>query len=117
MFERKSLELRVGDSLRMTKTQKQAGHTAHEQYRVQALRDNGEVVLRSAAGEKVIEPGKVPATFRKSADTHAGHYHGPAAPEIWRNSQQVNPPEFLKEKTEPYEKTRKTGGSDAGHWH
>ncbi|ASN18264.1 conjugal transfer protein TraI (plasmid) [Pantoea ananatis] len=61
VFERKSLELRVGDSLRMTKTQKQAGHTAHEQYRVQALRDNGEVVLRSAAGEKVIEPGKVTA--------------------------------------------------------
>ncbi len=61
VFERKSLELRVGDSLRMTKTQKQAGHTAHEQYRVQALRDNGEVVLRNEAGEKVIEPGKVTA--------------------------------------------------------
>ncbi|WP_246873555.1 conjugative transfer relaxase/helicase TraI domain-containing protein, partial [Pantoea ananatis] len=45
----------------LTKTQKQAGHTAHEQYRVQALRDNGEVVLKNAAGEKVIEPGKVTA--------------------------------------------------------
>ncbi|WP_432369504.1 MobF family relaxase (plasmid) [Pantoea allii] len=61
VFERQHIELRVGDSVRMNKTQKAAGHAAHEQYRVQALRDNGEVVLKNAAGEKVIEPGTVTA--------------------------------------------------------
>ncbi|WP_324022105.1 conjugative relaxase (plasmid) [Pantoea sp. JZ29] len=61
VFERQHIELRVGDSVRMNKTQKAAGHVAHEQYRVEALRENGEVVLKNAAGEKVIEPGTVTA--------------------------------------------------------
>ncbi|WP_273759504.1 MobF family relaxase [Pantoea ananatis] len=61
VFERQHIELRVGDSVRMNKTQKAAGHAAHEQYRVEALRENGEVVLKNAAGEKVIEPGTVTA--------------------------------------------------------
>lgn len=57
VFERREIELREGDSVRMSKTQKQAGHDAHEQYRVETLRDNGEVVLKNAGGEKVITPG------------------------------------------------------------
>ncbi|MCH9300014.1 MobF family relaxase [Pantoea allii] len=61
VFERQHIELRVGDSVRMNKTQKAAGHAAHEQYRVEALHENGEVVLKNAAGEKVIEPGTVTA--------------------------------------------------------
>jgi conjugative relaxase-like TrwC/TraI family protein len=56
VFERREIELREGDSVRMSKTQKQAGHDAHEQYRVETLRDNGEVVLKNASGEKVITP-------------------------------------------------------------
>lgn len=58
VFERREIELREGDSVRMSKTQKQAGHDAHEQYRIETLRDNGEVVLKNAGGEKVITPGK-----------------------------------------------------------
>ncbi|RKT89547.1 conjugative relaxase-like TrwC/TraI family protein [Rahnella aquatilis] len=57
VFEWREIELREGDSVRMSKTQKQAGHDAHEQYRVEKLRDNGEVVLKNAGGEKVITPG------------------------------------------------------------
>jgi len=57
VFQRREIELREGDSVRMSKTQKQAGHDAHEQYRVETLRDNGEVVLKNAGGEKVITPG------------------------------------------------------------
>jgi len=58
VFERREIELREGDSVRMSKTQKQAGHDAHEQYRIETLRDNGEVVLKNAGGEKVITPGR-----------------------------------------------------------
>ncbi|MBK5017670.1 MobF family relaxase [Pantoea sp. S62] len=57
VFWQQTLELRTGDSVRMTKTQRQAGHAAHEQYRVTALHDNGNVVLKGASGEKVISPG------------------------------------------------------------
>lgn len=57
VFRKETLELRTGDSIRMNKTQRQAGHAAHDQYRVAALRENGEVVLQGAAGEKVISPG------------------------------------------------------------
>ncbi|PKE27587.1 conjugal transfer protein TraI [Rahnella sp. AA] len=56
VFNHRDIELREGDSVRMSKTQKQAGHDAHEQYRVATLRDNGEVVLKNAGGEKVITP-------------------------------------------------------------
>lgn len=58
VFERREIELREGDSVRMSKTQKQAGHDAHEQYRVEALRDNGEIVLKNADGKKVITPDR-----------------------------------------------------------
>ncbi|MDE8558907.1 MobF family relaxase [Pantoea vagans] len=57
VFWQQTLELRTGDSIRMTKTQRQAGHAAHEQYRVTALHDNGNVVLKGTSGEKVISPG------------------------------------------------------------
>ena len=61
VFRKETLELRTGDSIRMNKTQRQAGHAAHDQYRVSALRENGEVVLQGAAGEKVISPGDTQA--------------------------------------------------------
>lgn len=56
VFETRSIELRTGDSVRLSKTQKQAGHAAHEQYRVEELRDTGEIVLRNSSGVKVIDP-------------------------------------------------------------
>jgi len=56
VFETRSIELRTGDSVRLSKTQKQAGHAAHEQYRVEELRDTGEIVLRNGSGVKVIDP-------------------------------------------------------------
>lgn len=55
IFETRSIELRTGDSVRLSKTQKQAGHAAHEQYRVEELRGNGEIVLRNASGVKVTQ--------------------------------------------------------------
>ncbi|ORM90098.1 conjugative transfer relaxase/helicase TraI [Pantoea cypripedii] len=61
VFERREIELREGDSVRLNKTQKQAGHAAHEQYRVAALRENGEIVLQNREGEKVIDPKAVTA--------------------------------------------------------
>ncbi|MEN4718090.1 MobF family relaxase [Pantoea agglomerans] len=67
VFETRSIELRTGDSVRLSKTQKQAGHAAHEQYRVEELRDNGEIVLRNAGGLKIIDPA---ATF---ADRHVDY--------------------------------------------
>ncbi|MGC0982796.1 plasmid replication initiator RepA [Pantoea agglomerans] len=57
VFWQQTLELRTGDSIRMTKTQRQAGHAAHEQYQVAALHNNGDVVLKGTSGEKVISPG------------------------------------------------------------
>ncbi|WP_238697694.1 conjugative transfer relaxase/helicase TraI domain-containing protein [Pantoea agglomerans] len=56
VFETRAIELRTGDSVRLSKTQKQAGHAAHEQYRVEELRDTGEIVLRNGSGVKVIDP-------------------------------------------------------------
>lgn len=56
VFEHREIELRTGDSVRLSKTQKQAGHAAHEQYRVDELRENGEIVLRNGSGVKVIDP-------------------------------------------------------------
>ncbi|PQK95191.1 conjugal transfer protein TraI [Pantoea ananatis] len=61
VFEKREISLSEGDSVRLNKTQKQAGHAAHEQYRVAALRENGEILLTNQSGEKVIHPGAVTA--------------------------------------------------------
>jgi hypothetical protein len=52
VFRQEKLELRTGDSIRMSKTRRDMGHAAHEQYRVSALRDNGDIVLSGAAGRR-----------------------------------------------------------------
>ena len=41
VFRKETLELRTGDSIRMNKTQRQAGHAAHDQYRVRGRRIRG----------------------------------------------------------------------------
>jgi hypothetical protein len=51
----------VPETASMSKTWRDMGHAAHEQYRVSALRDNGDIVLSGAAGEKVINPGEIQA--------------------------------------------------------
>ncbi|WP_416414474.1 MobF family relaxase [Pantoea sp. App145] len=61
VFRQETLELRAGDSVRMSKTQRQAGHAAHDQYRVSQVRDNGEIVLSGSTGDKVISPGDTQA--------------------------------------------------------
>ncbi|QMV54197.1 MobF family relaxase [Ewingella americana] len=61
VFERREIELREGDFVRTSKTQKQAGHAAHEQYRVEQLKDNGEIVLKNQDGEKIVDPARVQA--------------------------------------------------------
>jgi len=61
VFERREIELREGDFVRTSKTQKQAGHAAHEQYRVDQLKDNGEIVLKNQDGEKIVDPARVQA--------------------------------------------------------
>ena len=61
VFERREIELREGDLVRTSKTQKQAGHAAHEQYRVEQLKDNGEIVLKNQDGEKIVDPARVRA--------------------------------------------------------
>jgi conjugative relaxase-like TrwC/TraI family protein len=61
VFERREIELREGDFVRTSKTQKQAGHAAHEQYRVEQLKDNGEIVLKNQDGEKTVDPKRLQA--------------------------------------------------------
>jgi hypothetical protein len=67
VFEERKIELRTGDSVRLSKTQKQAGHAAHELYRVEELRPGGEIVLRNSSGIKVIDPA------RTTADRHVDY--------------------------------------------
>ena len=67
VFEERKIELRSGDSVRLSKTQKQAGHAAHELYRVEELRPGGEIVLRNSSGIKVIDPA------RTTADRHVDY--------------------------------------------
>lgn len=56
VFERQSLGVREGDSLRFNKTQKAAGHSAHEQYRVEKVGNDGTLTLRNAAEVKTLRP-------------------------------------------------------------
>ena len=67
VFNSREIELRTGDKVRFNKTQKHAGHAAHEEYRVEALRDNGEIVLRNGNGDKILTPRSV------VADRHLDH--------------------------------------------
>ena len=57
VFTRGTLEVREGDSLRFDKTQKAAGHLAHENYRVEKVEENGRITLKNDRETKVIDPG------------------------------------------------------------
>lgn len=56
VFERGRLGVREGDSLRFNKTQKAAGHSAHEQYRVEKVKEDGTLTLRSGTEMKTLHP-------------------------------------------------------------
>ncbi|MBD8108942.1 MobF family relaxase [Erwinia persicina] len=56
VFERGEIGVREGDSLRFNKTQKAAGHSAHEHYRVEKVKEDGTLTLRSASEVKIVRP-------------------------------------------------------------
>lgn len=59
LFTRGSMEVRAGDQLRFTATDRDRGQAGNQRYTVEAVKDNGDVVLNSTAGRKVINPKEV----------------------------------------------------------
>jgi len=56
LFNRSQMEVRAGAEVRFTLTDRNRGQTANTRYTVESVRDNGDVVLKGAAGTKVINP-------------------------------------------------------------
>ncbi|WP_317474225.1 conjugative transfer relaxase/helicase TraI domain-containing protein, partial [Cronobacter sakazakii] len=54
-----SMEVRAGDQLRFTATDRERGQAGNQKYTVEAVKDNGDVVLNGTAGRKVINPKEV----------------------------------------------------------
>lgn len=61
LFTRAKIPVRTGAELRFTATDRELGQTANQRFTVEAIRENGEMVLRGAAGTKVINPNEVRA--------------------------------------------------------
>ncbi|WP_024548197.1 conjugative transfer relaxase/helicase TraI [Siccibacter turicensis] len=61
LFTRAKIPVRTGTELRFTATDREQGQTANQRYTVDTIRENGEMVLRGAAGTKVINPNEVRA--------------------------------------------------------
>ncbi|EOB9995976.1 conjugative transfer relaxase/helicase TraI domain-containing protein [Cronobacter sakazakii] len=59
LFTRSSMEVRAGDQLRFTATDRERGQAGNQKYTVEAVKDNGDVVLNGTAGRKVINPKEV----------------------------------------------------------
>ena len=59
LFTRGSMEVRAGDQLRFTATDRERGQAGNQKYTVEAVKDNGDVVLNGTAGRKVINPKEV----------------------------------------------------------
>ncbi|MBF4937722.1 conjugative transfer relaxase/helicase TraI [Cronobacter sakazakii] len=59
LFTRGSMEVRAGDQLRFTATDRDRGQAGNQKYTVEAVKDNGDVVLNGTAGRKVINPKEV----------------------------------------------------------
>lgn len=59
LFTRSSMEVRAGDQLRFTATDRDRGQAGNQKFTVEAVRDNGDVVLNGAAGRRVINPKEV----------------------------------------------------------
>ncbi|VYU35654.1 conjugative relaxase [Metakosakonia massiliensis] len=61
LFTRSQMEVRAGTEVRFTLTDRNRGQTANARYTVDAIHDNGDVVLKGASGTKVINPAAVRA--------------------------------------------------------
>ncbi|KMV34068.1 conjugative transfer relaxase/helicase TraI [Franconibacter pulveris] len=59
LFTRSSMEVRAGDQLRFTATDRDRGQAGNQKFTVEAVKDNGDVVLNGTAGRKVINPKEV----------------------------------------------------------
>ncbi|ELY4112096.1 conjugative transfer relaxase/helicase TraI [Cronobacter turicensis] len=59
LFSRSSMEVRAGDQLRFTATDRERGQAGNQKFTVEAVKDNGDVVLNGAAGRKIINPKEV----------------------------------------------------------
>ncbi|WP_336293173.1 conjugative transfer relaxase/helicase TraI [Cronobacter dublinensis] len=59
LFNRSSMEVRAGDQLRFTATDRERGQAGNQKFTVEAVKDNGDVVLNGAAGRKIINPKEV----------------------------------------------------------
>ncbi|WP_174263227.1 conjugative transfer relaxase/helicase TraI [Cronobacter sakazakii] len=64
LFTRGSMEVRAGDQLRFTATDRDRGQAGNQKFTVEAVKDNGDVVLNGTAGRKVINPKEVLAEQR-----------------------------------------------------
>ena len=61
LFTRSQMEVRAGTEVRFTLTDRNRGQTANARYTVDAIHDNGDVVMKGASGTKVINPAAVRA--------------------------------------------------------
>lgn len=59
LFTRSSMEVRAGDQLRFTATDREHGQTGNQKFTVESVKQNGEMVLNGASGRKVINPSEV----------------------------------------------------------
>ncbi len=61
LFTRNQIEVRTGAELRFTATDRNRGQTASQRFTVDAIRDNGDIVMKGASGVKVINPSEARA--------------------------------------------------------
>lgn len=56
LFQRREREVREGDLLRYTATDREHGQMANQRFTVKSVNDNGDIVLQSASGNTTINP-------------------------------------------------------------
>lgn len=61
LFTRSSLTVNEGVDLRFTATDRERGQTGNQRFTVQSVQDNGDIVMKGAAGTKIINPRDVRA--------------------------------------------------------
>lgn len=61
LFNRSSITVNAGDELRFTATDRERGQTGNQRFTVQSVNDNGDIIMKGAAGTKTINPAQVRA--------------------------------------------------------
>nr|WP_318384819.1 conjugative transfer relaxase/helicase TraI [uncultured Enterobacter sp.] len=61
LFTRSGMTVNAGDELRFTATDRERGQTGNQRFTVQSVNDNGDIVMKGAAGTKIINPAQVRA--------------------------------------------------------